>query len=148
MCHFLFITKHGIQDSESHDLTRTTLCHPTDPGQVASVPYQVGSLSEDVGDPQVVMGLMAGAGLDKHADLGGRGIVLQGGDHQAAGELGHLDKTQEEEEFISSSWSRYPGGTAGCIQTEAPGLQGPGLEGGWFCWPKESHLWGTDNSLT
>ena len=65
-----------------------------------AVPYQVGSQPEDVGDPQVVVGLIAAAGLDEHTDLGGRGIVLQGGDHQSTGELGHLDRTQEKK-FIT-----------------------------------------------
>ena len=64
--------------------------------QDMAAPYQVGSQLEDVGDPHVVVALMAAAGLDEHADLGDGGIVLQGGDHQSTGELGHLDGTEDE----------------------------------------------------
>ena len=64
--------------------------------QIMAAPYQVRSQSEDVGDPHVVVALMAAAGLDEHADLGDRGIVLQGGDHQSTGELGHLAGTEDE----------------------------------------------------
>lgn len=58
--------------------------------------YQVGGQPQEVGDPLVFRGLIPTAGLDKHSDLGGWGIVLQGGNHQTTGESGHLDGTHTD----------------------------------------------------
>lgn len=58
--------------------------------QQYAVSYQVGGQPEEVGDPMVVRGLITAASLDEHSNLGGWGIVFQGGDHQSTGQSGHL----------------------------------------------------------
>lgn len=55
-----------------------------------AVTYQVGGQPEEVGYPLVVRCLITAAGLDEHSNLGGWGIVFQGGDHQTTGQSGHL----------------------------------------------------------
>lgn len=57
------------------------------------VSYQAGSQSEEVCDSLVVGSLISTASLDKNSNLGCRGVVLQRGDHQPAGQFGHLERS-------------------------------------------------------
>lgn len=49
-------------------------------------------------DPLIVWGLITAASIDKHSDLGGRGVVLQGGNHQSTWQFGHL-RTHTQKQF-------------------------------------------------
>lgn len=54
--------------------------------------YQVGSQTEQVGDPLVLRGLISTASFHKHTDPGSWGVVVQRGYHQTAGQFGHLQE--------------------------------------------------------
>lgn len=43
-----------------------------------------------MGDSKVVRGFISTASLDKHTNLGGGGIVFQGGNHQTTGQFSDL----------------------------------------------------------
>lgn len=49
-------------------------------------------------DPLIVWGLITAASIDKHSDLGRRGVVLQGGNHQSTWQFGHL-RTHTQKQF-------------------------------------------------
>lgn len=53
----------------------------------------------------VVRGLITAASLDEYSNLGGWGIVFQGGDHQSTGQSGHL-KTQKKDQHHNSYQKR------------------------------------------
>lgn len=57
---------------------------------MSTVSYQVGGQPEEMGDSLIVRGLITAASFNKHSNLGGRGIVLQGGNHQSTWQSGNL----------------------------------------------------------